>query len=410
MENELDTYTKGRRIVLAISIKKTIYKKVLGNLSTDPFSVTFWDGSTVNYNAGEPKFHITFNQALNTEKLANEPMIALAEGYMDKDIEIDGNLEQVIETIFEQKESFLNQSKALTKLVKVKSNNAKESKENAAHHYDLGNDFYSLWLDETMNYSCAYYKTPDDTLHQAQINKIHHILKKLSLQPGQNLLDIGCGWGHLIIEAAKHYDVHALGITLSEEQYKKAQERIEAENLQDRVEVKLVDYRELINDKITFDRIVSVGMLEHVGHENIPTFMEHTNKLLTNGGVALLHCITGLIEVEGNAFLTKYIFPGGAIPSIRELIDGMSQNDLRVIDVESLRRHYNLTLRDWIHNFEDNLDAVREQFDERFIRMWRLYLNACAANFTCGISDLHQFLVTKGPNNELPMTRDYLYH
>lgn len=381
----------------------------MGNLSTDPFNVTFWDGSTVHYHDGEPKFHITFKQALDTEKLANEPMIALAEGYMNKDIEVDGDLEYVMETIFAQKDSFLNQSKTLKRFAKKKSNDAKESKENAAYHYDLGNDFYGLWLDKTMNYSCAYFKTSEDTLYQAQMNKMHHILKKLNLQPGQKLLDIGCGWGHLIIEAAKHYDVQALGITLSEEQFKKTEERIAAESLQDHVQVQLVDYRELIKEGTVFDRIVSVGMLEHVGHENIPTFMEHTNKLLTNGGVALLHCITGLIEVEGNAFLTKYIFPGGAIPSIRELIDGMSQNDLRVVDVESLRRHYNLTLRHWIRNFEENIDAVHEKFDEHFIRMWRLYLNASAANFTCGISDLHQFLITKGPNNELPMTRDYLY-
>ena len=190
---------------------------------------------------------------------------------------------------------------------------------------------------------------------------------------------------------------------------KKTKERIETEGLQDQVEVRIQDYRELIKNDTTFDRIASVGMLEHVGHANIPVFMEHAHKLLKPEGVALIHCITGLTEVEGNSFLNKYIFPGGEIPSIRELIYSMSENNLRVVDVESLRRHYNWTLRAWIENFEANIDTVQDMFGERFVRMWRLYLNACAANFTCGVSDLHQFLVTKGPNNQLPMTRDYLY-
>ena len=162
--------------------------------------------------------------------------------------------------------------------------------------------------------------------------------------------------GHLIIEAAKQYNVQTLGITLSEEQYIKTKERIKAEGLIGQVDVKLMDYRELINEKRTFDRIVSVGMLEHVGHDHIPIFMENTHKLLNDGGVALLHCITGLVEVEGNDFLTKYIFPGGAIPSIRELVESMSQNNLKIVDVESLRRHYTLTLRNWAENFEANID------------------------------------------------------
>ncbi len=394
---------------MALSVKKSIYKKLLENLSAEPFNVIFWDGSTKQYNEGEPKFTITFNRSLDTKKLSDDAMLTFAEAYMDKDIELDGDLESVIESIFNQKESMLHRPKALQALSKFKSTNKKESKDNVAHHYDLGNDFYRLWLDETMSYSCAYFKNPENTLYEAQMNKIHHILKKLSLQPGQTLLDIGSGWGHLIIEAAKHYGVHALGVTLSEEQFKQTKLSIEAEGLQDQVDVKLVDYRELIKENTTFDRIVSVGMLEHVGHANIPTFMEHANQLLESEGIALLHCITGLTEVEGNPFLDKYIFPGGEIPSVRELVHAMSENDLRLVDMESLRRHYNLTLRHWVRNFENHLDEVRESFDERFVRMWRLYLNACAANFTSGISDLHQFLVTKGPNNKLPMTRDYLY-
>ncbi len=394
---------------MGLSMKKSLYKKLLENLSTDPFTVTFWDGTVKQYNQGVPVFHIAFHRPLSTKQLTENPMLALAEGYMDKSIEVDGDLEYIIESIFNQQGSILDQPLALRALNKFKSTGRKQSKDNVAHHYDLGNDFYKLWLDETMNYSCAYFESPDDSLYQAQKNKTYHILKKLNLQPGQKLLDIGSGWGYLLIEAAKEYGVEALGVTLSEEQYKQTKRRIETEGLQGQVEVKVMDYRELIHEGTTFDRIVSVGMLEHVGHANIPTFMEHTNRLLKDKGVALLHCITGLVEVEGNAFLNKYIFPGGQIPSVRELVDGMSQNDLRIIDMESLRLHYTITLRHWKRNFEENLETISQQFDERFIRMWRLYLNACAANFTCGISDLHQFLVTKGPNNELPMTREYLY-
>lgn len=395
---------------MGISIQKSIYKKLLKNLATEPFNVTFWDGSTVHYNDGIAKFHLTFNRPLNKKLLKANPMIALAEGYMDKNIEVSGDLEFIMASIFSQQKSFINKpKKKYVQSLKKYKNNKKIAKENASFHYDLGNDFYRLWLDKTMNYSCAYFKTKEDSLYTAQVNKINHILKKLNLQSGQSLLDIGSGWGHLIIEAAKQYNVQTLGITLSKEQYIKTKERIKAEGLIGQVDVKLMDYRELINEKRTFDRIVSVGMLEHVGHDHIPIFMENTHKLLNDGGVALLHCITGLVEVEGNDFLTKYIFPGGAIPSIRALVDNMSQNNLKIVDVESLRRHYTLTLRNWAENFEANLDKVREQFDERFIRMWRLYLNACAANFTCGVSDLHQFLITKGVNNELPMTRDYLY-
>lgn len=396
-----------------IPLEKSIYKKILKNISSDPFTVTFWDGTTEHFNEGTaptaPLFRLTFHKPLNKSEVLSSAMNAFAEAYMDGTLIIEGNLEKIIESAFNNKESFLNRSKLLTNLTKLKGNSAKKSKADISYHYDLGNEFYRLWLDETMSYSCAYFKTPGDTLYEAQLNKIHHTLKKLSLQPGQKLLDIGCGWGYLIIEAAKLYQVQALGITLSEEQYKKAKQRIEEEGLTGQVDVQLVDYRELSKKELSFDRIVSVGMLEHVGRVNIPVFMDEVDKLLTEGGAALLHCITGLVETEGNDFLMKYIFPGGYIPSIRELVDHMSRHNFRINDLENLRLHYHRTLQLWVHNFEANLESVREQFDERFIRMWRLYLNACAANFTAGITNLHQFVITKGVNNTLPLTRDYLY-
>lgn len=395
---------------MSLSLEKNMYKKVIKSLSSNPFTVTFWDGSAEQFNEGTtPVFHMTFHKPLTKSAVLSSTMNALAEAYIEGTLTIEGDLEQIIESAFNNKDSFLNQSRLLTNLSRIKGNSAKKSKEDISYHYDLGNDFYSLWLDETMSYSCAYFRTPEDTLYEAQLNKIRHTLAKLSLKPGQKLLDIGCGWGYLIIEAAKLYQVQALGITLSEEQYKKAKQRIRDEGLEGQVDVLLADYRELAKKNLSFDRIVSVGMLEHVGRVNLPVFMEEVDKLLVEGGAALLHCITGLVETEGNDFLMKYIFPGGYIPSVRELVDHMSRHNLRINDLENLRLHYHRTLQHWARNFEANLESVRAMFDDRFIRMWRLYLNACAANFTAGITNLHQFVITKGVNNSLPMTRDYLY-
>ncbi|MCD3297533.1 SAM-dependent methyltransferase, partial [Clostridium botulinum] len=291
----------------------------------------------------------------------------------------------------------------------VTRHSIKQNKKDIQYHYDLGNDFYSLWLDKTMSYSCAYFKNNNDSLYDAQRNKVSYILKKLNLNKGDTLLDIGCGWGELIIDAAKEYGVKATGITLSEEQVEKANQRIKENNLEDLVEIKLMDYRELIKEHKKFNRIVSVGMIEHVGRKNIPKFIEDVSKLLEDEGVSLLHCITAQIEGEANEWIKRHVFPGGYIPSIRELVYNMAENNLHLVDAESLRLHYSKTLEYWAKNFEDNLQEVKRMKDEKFIRMWRLYLNSCAASFHYGVIDIHQFLVTKGLNNKLPMTREYLY-
>lgn len=392
-----------------MSIEKFFLDKYLSNISHDTFAIEYWDGDRKIYGEGDPQFTIVFREPVSKKKVLDDPSLAFGEAYMDGIIEIEGNLREVLESVYKNKESFLNKPNIIKTLAKIIPTSINQQKEDIHYHYDLGNDFYRLWLDDTMSYSCGYFKNKDDSLYQAQMNKIHYILRKLNLREGDKLLDIGSGWGWLIIEAAKLYGVNATGITLSKEQYDKTMARIAEEGLKDKVEVRLMDYRELAETGEKFDRVVSVGMIEHVGKANIPKYMETVDKLLVPYGVSLLHCITGQVESEGNRWIKKYIFPGGYIPSVRELVAAMPDFDFHIVDVESLRLHYFNTLKHWSENFDDCIDEVRKKYDERFIRMWRMYLNACAASFHYGVVDIHQFLFTKGLNNDLPMTRGYLY-
>ncbi|APH14189.1 mycolic acid cyclopropane synthetase family protein [Clostridium sporogenes] len=391
-------------------MEKLFLKKFLKSIFSDTFEVKFWDGTTEKFGEGNTKFKIIINEHLSKSDILKDPFLTFGEAYMDKSIDFEGNIQEIIESVYRNKDSFLHKACLFEKLYKITPHSIKNSKNDIQHHYDLGDDFYKLWLDKTMNYSCSYFKSKDDSLYQAQLNKVDYILKKLNLHDGQRLLDIGCGWGDLIITAAEEYGVKALGITLSNEQFNKVNERIKENHLEAKVEVRLLDYRELLKTGEKFHRISSVGMIEHVGRKNIPLYINTINDLLEENGACLLHCITAQKECEGNQWIKKYIFPGGYIPSTRELVYNMAENDLHLIDLESLRLHYCKTLECWARNFENSLDEVSKLgFDDKFIRMWRLYLNACAASFHYGVIDLHQFLLTKGLNNEIPMTRDYLY-
>lgn len=267
--------------------------------------------------------------------------------------------------------------------------------------------FINSGFDDSMSYSCGYFQNESDTLEQAQAGKVDYILKKLNLEEGMYLLDIGCGWGFLLIEAAKRYGAHGLGITLSNEQYKEFQHRIEEEHLEHLLEVKLMDYRELPKSGQTFDRVVSVGMVEHVGRGKYEVFMGCVKSVLKPGGIFLFHFISALKEYPGDAWIKKYIFPGGVVPSLREILQIAGDMRFYTIGVESLRRHYNKTLLCWNKNFQEHRKEVVEMFDERFARMWELFLCSCAATFMNGIIDLHQIIFTSDVNNELPMTKWY---
>ncbi|WP_417622129.1 class I SAM-dependent methyltransferase [Parasphingorhabdus sp.] len=287
------------------------------------------------------------------------------------------------------------------------------SKSNVAHHYDIGNDLYDLFLDDDLQYSCAYWdfdrNGPDMTLEQAQADKKAHIAAKLDLKPGQQVLDIGCGWGGMALYLHRKTGAEVLGITLSEEQLKKAQERAEQSGVADKVKFELIDYRDLAQRDVgKFDRIVSVGMFEHVGTPQFRTFFRCCASLMTGDGVMLLHTI-GRMGGPGttDAFTRKYIFPGGYIPALSETLAASEQFRLIATDVENLRLHYAFTLREWYKRTVQHREKIVALYDERFYRMWIFYLAGATATFENGGMCNYQIQFSRN-RRTLPITRDYI--
>ncbi len=392
-------------------MEKELFRSAFRSIKGVPFAVTYWDGQTEMYGATDEQdipFRIIFNQPLNLLEMLSDPEIMLGEAYMDDKINVEGDLSALLNLLLCNEDVFKNTGSQglFQRLMKSRRcGTAVREKENVEVHYDLDSDFFKLWLDSTLSYSCAYFKSPEDTLDQAQLQKIDHILNKLHLQEGETLLDIGSGWGWLIIRAARKYGVKAVGITLSHDEEKKTRKRIVHEGLGDQVEVHLADYRDLAVEGQTFDKIVSVGMFKYVGKDYIPTYFQCLQKMLKPHGLSLLHTITRSIESPTATWLERYIFPQGYVPSLREIVWTLPEHSFHLIDVESLRMHYALTTARWAENFEKVTDKVRERYGEHFVRMWRLYLWGCSSSFKCSGLDVHQLLFSKGVSKELSLGR-----
>ncbi len=281
-----------------------------------------------------------------------------------------------------------------------------------AHHYDVSNDFYRLWLDPEMVYTCAYFRDEQQPLADAQREKLDYLCRKLRLQPGQHLLDIGCGWGALAIHAARYYGVTVHGITLSEAQQRFAHERVVAEGLEKQVHIEIRDYRDL-PEQASYDRIVSVGMFEHIGIKNFPTYFDTVKRVLKSGGLFLNHGITsenGWQRTPVTRFINKYIFPDGELARVSHVTAAMEQAGFEVLDTEGLRRHYAYTLRHWVQALEANCGEAIRQTSEATYRLWRLYMSGSAYYFNQGSIGVYQLLV--GHQHEplaIPLRRDDLY-
>jgi cyclopropane-fatty-acyl-phospholipid synthase len=375
-----------------------------------PFEGRLWDGERLQFGSGVPVFVLTLKTELAAKRIFTGGALGFGEEYMDGNIEVEGEFKQLLRFGFdpafrELRLSLWTKLGALW-LYLTSLNTFVRSPRNISHHYDRGNDFYRLWLDASMTYSCAYFRRDGDTLEQAQDQKHSRICRKLQLKEGESLVDIGCGWGGMLFYAAKHYGVKCVGCTLSRPQYDYVAAKVKEEGLGDRITVLLQDYRAISGQ---FDKFVSVGMFEHVGKRFIPAFMEKTRSLLKPGGIGLLHTIGSERQTSGDPWTLKYIFPGGYVPRLDEIVREMGNCRLVPIDVENLRLHYAKTLDLWSERFEHNVKKIESMFDDKFVRMWRMFLLGSSAGFRYGDSRLYQVTFTNGLNNSLPITREHLH-
>jgi len=399
----------ARVLSAELGLEGRLMRRLLGSLGDPPLRVTLWNGESIFTGRGNAVAGIRIADRSALLKLFINPELYFGEAYGDGSIEVDGDLVKLLEVACRGMEhaSFSGTLRRLVKsLDRPRSNALSAARDNIHHHYDLGNEFYRLWLDREMLYTCAYFPTPDVSLEQAQVAKMDHVCRKLRLRPGDAVVEAGCGWGALALHMATRYGAQVRAFNISREQIAYARARARAMGVGQRVEFMEDDYRNISG---RYDAFVSVGMLEHVGRDHYGELGRVIDRCLPRNGRGILHSIGQDQPALLNAWIEKRIFPGAYPPTLREMLAILEPQELSVLDVENLRLHYALTLEHWLRRFEDARERVSEMYDEHFVRTWRLYLAGSLAAFNTGNLQLFQVLFARAGSNDVPWTRAHLY-
>ncbi|MDR3579832.1 MAG: cyclopropane-fatty-acyl-phospholipid synthase [Oryzomonas sp.] len=384
-------------------------RRFLQTIGDPPLLVTLWDDTKIAPPGSTPAVGMIIRDRGALLRLLSNPQLHFGDDYCTGRIEIEGGLAQFMETVYRamgQTPRFRRTSEpAAYRRHQPHLNSLEGSRQNIHHHYDIGNDFYRLWLDDEMLYTCAYFPDPNASLEAAQIAKMDLVCRKLCLRPGQTVVEAGCGWGALARHMARHYGAIVKAYNISHEQIAYSRERAKLEGLEGRVEYVEDDYRAIAG---TYDAFVSVGMLEHVGPDHYQELGGVIERSLTEQGLGLIHTIGQNVAAPLSPWFLKRIFPGSYPPTLREMMALFEPFEFTILDVENLRLHYAKTCENWLDRFEQNRDQIREMFDERFIRAWRLYLSGCVANFSIGELQLFQVVFSRPGNNRIHLTRSHM--
>jgi cyclopropane-fatty-acyl-phospholipid synthase len=388
--------------------ERRVLEAVIAGMGHPPVTVVLWNGEELRPPPGESLGRVRIRDRSVVRDFVRSPELAFGDAYADGLLEVEGDLAEFLTHTFRAGRESSPWLLALNRVLgwRPRSNTLRRSRENIHHHYDLGNEFYEIWLDERLVYTCAYFPTPETSLEEAQLAKMDHVCRKLVLKPGERVVEAGCGWGSLALHMAERYGVRVRAFNISSEQTRYARDKAREFGLEKQVEFVEDDYRSITG---SYDAFVSVGMLEHVGKAHYATLGRIIDRCIVANGRGLLHFIGHPRPMPTPLWLERRIFPGGYMPSLTEALCVLEPRDLAVLDIENLRRHYALTLRHWLGRFEGAAERIERMYDERFVRIWRLYLASSRAAFESGSIQLWQVLFARSDDTTMPWTRSCIY-